>query len=102
MKTFWLTFLATLAAILVAAAIIYGVKLHIDSEKELEAIRSKTESLAREAARLEEQRKDRERWYEDLQKRAAERAAAYRKAHGLPEPIYPTLEEAFASPTPQP
>jgi len=97
MKTFWPTFWATLAEILVAAAIIYGVKLHIDSENRLEAIRSETRAREREAARIKEQRESDERrsekLYEDQQKRAAE----YRKAHGLPEPIYPTLDEAFAS-----
>jgi hypothetical protein len=102
MKTFWPTFWATLAAILVAAAIIYGVKLRIDSENRLEAIRSETRSLEREAARLKEQRESDERRSEKEYEGQEKRDAEFRKAHGLPEPIYPTLEEAFASPTPTP
>jgi|SRR5215813_11707812 len=102
MKTFWPIFWATLAAILVAAAIIYGVKLRIDSENRQEAIRSEIRSLEQKIARMKEQREGDERRSEEFYKEQEKRNAAYRKAHGLPEPIYPTLEEAFASPTPSP
>src|SRR5215472_5413972 len=102
MKTFWLTFLATLAAILVAAAIIYGVKKHIDEKKRLEAIRAETEFWERQVARAKAQLESKERESEKLFEEQEKSAAAYRKAHGLPEPIYPTIEEAFASPAPSP
>ena len=83
MKTFW----ATLAAILVAAVVI---ALFIEAKSHFEAVaRAKARTAAIKAEEAEETEREKE-------------AADFRKAHGLPTPIYPTLEEAFASPTPSP
>jgi hypothetical protein len=74
MKTFWPTFWVTLAAILVAAAAIYGLKLRINTENRREAMHSEIQSLEQKVARLKEQL----------------------KSHGR------RAEKALASPTPQP
>ena len=102
MKMFWPTFWATLAAILVAAALIglfIEIKSNLDASAEAEA---ETAALKAETARLEKNRRDHEAIMEAARKKSEKEAAEFRKAHGLPEPTYPTLEEAFASPTPQP
>jgi hypothetical protein len=101
-KTFWPTFWATLAAILVAVAVIVlfiEIKSHLEFLAEAEA---ETAALKAKTARLEKDRRDHEAEMEELQKVVDKSNAEYRKAHNLPEPIYPTLDEAFASPTPQP
>ncbi len=109
MKTFWPTFWPTLTAILVAAALIglfIEIKSYFDAEAATEAriavIKAETTALN---ARLEKNKRDKAAFdarMEDIRKELDKRNADFRKAHGFPEPIYPTLEEAFKSPTPQP
>jgi hypothetical protein len=116
MKIFWPTFWATLAAILVAAALIgLFIEVRLDAAR-LAAIKAQTAALKAEReekervdAILEDIHKKSEKEAADLaakrklrNEKEEKEAAEYRKAYRLPEPIYPTLEEAFKSPTPQP
>ena len=81
------TFGATLAAILVAAAVI---GLFIEAKSHFEAV---AEAKA-EAARLEKDRRDREAQREKEEKEGA--------TPGLAERIHRKREERFKSPTPSP
>ena len=102
MKTFWPTFWAILAAATVISLVAELKSCADDNARinaETAAIKAETAALN---AQLEQDKRDRaarDAATEAADKKAEKEAAEFRKAHGLPEPIYPTLDE---TPPPKP